>query len=193
MSVSLMVIQPAFAQDASDTMDKSPRVTNYEFEDVYDIDDFDDIEELSRGLNIKPLTKDEGEIFGTLAAIFTGGFLILYMFVILGLYIYSALTLQKTADRIGEPNSWFAWIPILNMVLLYKMGDKNPWYLLLVFIPLFGTISLMVFGILSTMKICEKRGYDPMYGLFSLIPIGSLVLWGLLAWGKQEGDKVATA
>lgn len=183
LTVPLLLVQPTFAQNAPDTIDMEfdSDVVDYQ----YDYS-FGDIEDASSVL-------DEKEFAGALAAIFTGGFLIVYMFIMLGVYVYSAVTLQKTADRIGEPNSWFAWIPVLNMILLYRMGDKNPWYLLLAFIPFVGAVILLVFTILATMKVCEKRGYDPLYALLTLIPIGAFILWAILAWGKKGEAKPAAA
>ena len=97
-----------------------------------------------------------------------------------------ALTLMKTAQKLGAENAWYAWIPILNIVLLFKLGEQNPWLILLMLIPGIGALIVGILAIIGTMKICEKRGYDKLLGLLMLVPIANLILWGMLAWGKKN-------
>lgn len=123
---------------------------------------------------------------GVLGALFAGSMLVVSIAFSLGMYIYMALTLMKTAQKLGAENAWYAWIPILNGVLLFKLGEQNPWLLLLLLIPGLGALIVGILAILATMKICEKRGYDKLLGLLMLVPIASLILWGMLAWGKKS-------
>lgn len=130
------------------------------------------------------------EMLKEFMVIFAGGLLIYSITIGLATYIYTALTLQKTAEKLNMENSWFAWLPILNIILLLKMGGLNPLYILFGLIPILGSIVLLVFTIIATMNICEKRGYDKMLGLLTIIPIGSLILWGILAWGKKTANSI---
>ena len=130
------------------------------------------------------LTAEDAQA-GVLAALFGGAMLFVSIICSLGMYIYMALTLMKTAQKLGAENAWYAWIPILNGVLLFKLGEQNPWLLLLLLIPGIGALIVGILAILATMKICEKRGYDKLLGLLMLVPIASLILWGMLAWGKK--------
>jgi len=93
---------------------------------------------------------------------------------------------MKIAKRLNYENAWFAWIPILNMVLVLKMGDMNPLLVLLILIPGLGGLALAIISIIALMKVCEKLGYDKLLALLVLIPIGNLILLGMLAWGKKE-------
>jgi hypothetical protein len=102
------------------------------------------------------------------------------------MYIYMSVTLMKVAQKLNHENPWFAWIPILNAVLLFQLGEQNPWLLLLVLIPGLGALIVGVISIIALMKICEKRGYDKLLGLLYIVPIANLVLLGMLAWGKKE-------
>ncbi|KKP64201.1 MAG: hypothetical protein UR61_C0051G0004 [candidate division WS6 bacterium GW2011_GWE1_34_7] len=147
--------------------------TEYDWDDLADEYDYSDLTEASVGA-------------GILATLFGGAMLFVSIICSLGMYIFMSLTLMKTADKLGAENTWYAWIPILNGILLFKLGDQNPWLLLLALIPGIGALILGIFAIIATMKICEKRGYDKLLGLLMLVPIASLILWGMLAWGKKS-------
>lgn len=103
-------------------------------------------------------------------------------------YIYMGVTMSKVAKHLKHENPWFAWIPILNIIQLFQMGDMNPWLILLVLIPGLGGLIVGVIAIIALMNICEKRGYDKALGLLTIIPIANLILLGMLAWGKKEGN-----
>ena len=123
---------------------------------------------------------------GILAVLFGGAMLFVSIISSLAMYIYCAIALMKTAQKLGAENAWYAWIPILNLVLLFKLGEQNPWLILLMLIPGIGALIVGILAIIATMKICEKRGYDKLLGLLMLVPIASLILWGMLAWGKKS-------
>ncbi len=122
---------------------------------------------------------------GIMATLFGGAMLFVSIICSLGMYIFMALTLMKTAQRLGAENTWYAWIPILNTILLFKLGEQNPWLILLALIPGIGALIVLILTIIATMKICEKRDYDKLLGLLMLVPVANLVLWGMLAWGKK--------
>jgi hypothetical protein len=42
-------------------------------------------------------------------------------------YIFASYCFYKIYQKLGEPNAWFAWIPILNNWIMYKAGDQSPW------------------------------------------------------------------
>ena len=121
-----------------------------------------------------------------LAALF-GGFVLVFFFGTLGFtYIYTSITLMAMAKRLDYENAWFAWIPILNIVLLLKMGDMNPLLVLLILIPGLGGLAIAIINIIALMNICEKVGYEKLLALLVLVPIANFVLLGMLAWGKKD-------
>jgi len=117
-------------------------------------------------------------------------------FVILGLafYIYMAVTLMKTAQRLKKQNAWLAWIPVGNLVLMADMAEMHWWPVLLllgIIIPFVGflaLIALIVFSFIWQWKICEARKRPGWWPLLQLVPvvgtIWGLVMWGILAWGE---------
>ncbi len=121
--------------------------------------------------------------------IFAGTFLVVYLFLIIGTYVFGAITLSMVAKQTGFKDiAWYAWIPVLNILLLFKMGDQNPWLILLMLVPIIGAFAIGILSIIATMNVCEKRGYDKLFGLFVLVPLGYFILWGLLAWGKKTKE-----
>lgn len=178
-----MVPTPAIAQEN----DSSYYDDEYYY-DTYDYgyDDTYDDSYSSYSYDLSDIDAEAGVFAGMAALLFSGVMLFFSIVVGLGSYIYCSLALMKIAKRLDYENAWFAWIPILNMVLLFQLGEQNPVLLLLLLIPGVGAVVVGVLSIIALMKICEKRGYDKMLGLLSLIPVASYVLLGILAWGKKE-------
>jgi len=97
-------------------------------------------------------------------------------------YIFSALALYKIGKEMNYENAWFAWVPILNTIMTFKLGDQNPMLLLLLLIPGLGALIVAVLSIIALANITEKRGYEKLLVLLVLVPLGMFVLLYLLAW-----------
>lgn len=181
----LGVVTPLLAQSEKDSAVVSIReYDDWDWDDDWDLDTDNGYTSESLG-NLSDIINSKNAAIGTLATIFAGGMAIVSSIFSLALYVYMALALMKTAQKLGSDKAWYAWIPILNAALLLSLGEKNPWLILLVLIPGIGAIVVLILTIIATMNICEKRGYDKLLGLLSLIPIANLILWGILAWGKK--------
>ncbi len=100
--------------------------------------------------------------------------------IMLPLYIYFALTLMTIAKKLDVKNAWFAWIPILNIILMLQCAKLSPWLFLLVLIP-FVNIIIMVY---AYMKIAENRGFESWLGILMIVPVANLIIPGYLAWGE---------
>ena len=183
-----LVTTPVLAQKDSTT--STPEDTSYYddyYDDYYDTYDYGTDDSYSTYSYDLSNSGSEAGVFAGMAALLFSGVMLFFTIVIgLGSYIYCSLALMKLAKRMDHENAWFAWVPILNMVLLLQLGDQNPMLLLLLLIPGVGAVVVGVLSIIALMKICEKRGYDKALGLLVLIPIASYVLLGILAWGKKE-------
>jgi hypothetical protein len=165
---------PSHAQTDEDVEITTTDDWDYEYDWDYDwnTDYTTDLED-TEALTIAGLVF--GGIFAVIAAVFG-----------IAMYVYSGLTLMTIAKKLNQPNGWFAWVPILNVILLFKMGDQNPWLLLLALIPGIGAFIVGILSIIALMNICEKRGYDKLLGLLALVPLANIILMGMLAWGKKE-------
>ena len=179
-----MVAAPVFAQ--TDTTTVAPDDTTYYDTYDYGYDDTYDDSYSSYSYDLSDIDGEAGIFAGLTALLFGGVMLVVTIVVGLGSYIYCSLALMKIAKRLDYENAWFAWIPILNMVLLFQLGEQNPVLLLLLLIPGVGALVVGVLSIIALMKICEKRGYEKALGLLALIPVASYVLLGILAWGKDK-------
>ncbi len=93
---------------------------------------------------------------------------IYFVIIILALiyYILGSIGLMKIADRTGEERSWMAWVPVLNIYLLGKLGFSNVvgWVMVVLFLlngnkttsnSMFS-LALSVLTIISFHKIYSK-------------------------------------
>lgn len=108
-----------------------------------------------------------------------------YMVFVLAIYVYMAICLQAIAKKTNTPNGWFAWIPLLNVVLMLQVAGKPVWWIILLLIPLVNIVAAIVIGIVSWMAIAEKCGKPSWWGLMVVIPVMNLVMPGYLAFSKK--------
>ena len=102
----------------------------------------------------------------------------IFFFVILvaAIYIYSAYCLYLIAQKTNTPNAWYAWVPILNLVLMLQIIGKSLWWILAVFIPL---VNIFVI-IWIWAKISEVRHRPWWWGILMIInPINLIILYFL--------------
>ena len=177
LALSAVVLLPsvAFAQ-----LDTTYEDISTDWETDWDYDDYD-----------YEYTLDDAASAGAFVALM-GVMLIPALVIGLGSYVYGGLALSKIAEKLNHPKPWFAWIPILNTVLILQLADLSPWLILLALIPGINAIALLILTVIAMMKICEKRGMDKNLGLIALIPGAFFVLIGILAWKKDAGETTST-
>jgi hypothetical protein len=101
------------------------------------------------------------------AGLIAGAFLIFLLF-FLAIYAFIAFCVMKIAQKTNTDNAWWAWIPILNIVLLLNVARKPVWWILLFFIPLVN----IVIAFLVWIGVAEARGKGAIWGIITaLIPI----------------------
>ena len=106
-------------------------------------------------------------------------FVLFILIFALGLYAFVAVCLMKIADKLSVPDSWWAWVPILNILLLVKMSGKPMWWVVLFFLP----VANLVAAILVFVAILEALKKPPLFVIGFFIPILNLILLGYLAFG----------
>lgn len=81
-------------------------------------------------------------------------------------WVIGGITLSTIARKTGTPNEIWAWIPVLNILLMLQIADLPIWYIVLFFVP---CVNLFVI-IYTWWKICEKRGKPGPIALLMLVP-----------------------
>jgi magnesium-transporting ATPase (P-type) len=111
------------------------------------------------------------------------GVLLFVLFIVLIIYIYYAICLVKIAKKAGiTENVWFAWIPLLNVILMLQIAKKPLWWIILFFIPLVN----IVISILVYMEISKAIRKPDWLGILMLVPIVNFVVMGYWAFSKDE-------
>jgi len=93
-------------------------------------------------------------------------------------YVYMSLALQTIADKTKTQNSWLAWIPIANLVLMLNIAKKPMWWIILFFVPVVNFVIL----IMVWMAVAEARGKPSWWGILTIVPVANLIVPGVLAW-----------
>lgn len=156
--------------------------TDWDWE--WDYDTIDDLLYTTQGQDAADVAA--GLLGAGFMALFAGVYMLFAIVFGLAGYIFSALALMKIGKEMGYENPWFAWIPILNSIMILQLGSQNPWLLLLLLIPGIGAFIVMIISIIALANITEKRGYEKLLVLLVLIPFGMFVLLYLLAWKPKN-------
>ncbi len=118
-----------------------------------------------------------------LGAMFGTGFLVVWLV----FYVVTCLALKKICEKCGVQPGVLIWIPILQMIPVFKAGKMNPWLILLLVVPLANLVVLiMVF-----VNILKTLGQNPLLVILLLIPIVNIIY--LLDLGFSGSIRSATA
>jgi len=120
---------------------------------------------------------------GGAAALFAGGIFLFVIMFVLVIYVLMAVSLMKIANRTNTPNAWFAWIPILNLVLMLQIAERPMWWLIFWFVPIVN-IAGIVLNFVIWIDIAKKLGKSAIWGVLAiLIPI---IFMPYLAFSKSD-------
>ncbi|MCD6578482.1 hypothetical protein J7L48_03325 [bacterium] len=101
-------------------------------------------------------------------------------------YVYMALVLQAIAKKTNTENAWFAWIPILNFVLMIQIAQKPVWWIILLLIPIVNIVIVIIIWL----EILKRRNYPGWWIILMFIPIVNLIIIGVVAWKDREGEAI---
>jgi hypothetical protein len=107
-----------------------------------------------------------------------GTFLLVFLVVFVAIYAFVAFCFQKIAEKTGTENGWWAWIPILNVVLMLNIAGRPIWWIILFFIPLVG----IVIAIVVLVDILKALNKSPWLVIGLLIPGVNFIVLGYLAF-----------
>ena len=94
-------------------------------------------------------------------------------------YFWTAIPLFAIGKKLGRDDAWWAWIPIVNIVLMCRIAGKPDWWVVLFFIPLVN-IVVSVLCWVGIASACDKPDW---LGILMLVPVANLVIPFYLAFG----------
>lgn len=124
-------------------------------------------------LAISPPPMAEGAALALLA-----GLGIFYFVIFLVFYLYFGICYMQIAKKTQTPNTWWAWIPILNILLFVKIAGKPWWWVLLLLIPLVN----IIISIILWMEVAKKRGKPDWVGILIIVPVVGFFIPAYLAF-----------
>ncbi|MBN1288006.1 MAG: hypothetical protein JXA49_00020 [Actinobacteria bacterium] len=109
-----------------------------------------------------------------------GWLLALYFIFGIASYVFMAWCLMVMAQKTNQEYPWFAWIPILNFILMIQIADKEIWWIILFLIPCVNFVAMIIIW----MAIAENLGYESWWGILTIVPILNYYVWWKLAFEK---------
>src|SRR4030042_4930388 len=104
-------------------------------------------------------------------AALAGGFFLVILVIFAVFYVLVALSLMRIAKRTGTENAWFAWIPILNLILMLQIAKRPMWWLVFFLVPLINIVGI-VLQFIIWVDIAKRLGKQAWVGILAgLIPI----------------------
>lgn len=98
---------------------------------------------------------------------------VLGIVIALSWYILTAISLMTIAKKTNTDNGWFAWIPILNFVLLIQIARQPLWLLLFY---LLGCTAPFVYAY-NWYGVAEQRGKSGiLIAILTFVPIVNLLV-----------------
>jgi len=96
------------------------------------------------------------------------------------IYFYFSLCVYVIARKTETENSWWAFIPLLNIILVLLIGDKPVWWVFLCFVPL---LNLLIVALIW-MGVAEVRCKPSWLGGLMVLPGVNLIVIGYLAFSR---------
>ena len=97
----------------------------------------------------------------------------------LALIVVVIAGMWKAFEKAGQPG-WTAIVPILNIIVMLKIADKELWWIVLMLIPLVN----IVIAIIVMIAIAEKFGKSAGFGI-GLALLG-FIFWPILGFGDAQ-------
>lgn len=112
-------------------------------------------------------------------------------------YVLFSVFYMKLFEKAGVNDKWRAWIPVYREMIFFKIGDMNPW-LVLIFLVGGGVLSVIyvgsillaaygVFWAMAVIRISFKAKNEAAWAALALgLPgLGSIIWLGIMAFTKD--------
>lgn len=146
------------------------------------------------------ITYDDGS--GAAALAFFLVLLPLLFLVAIAGYVIGSLFLMKIFEKAGVQGKWRAWVPVYNTLIFVKLGDLNPWWLLVLWlggavlswIPVIGQLILLaafLYTLMAAWRVGLKLQKEAVWLILYFFL--SIVWLGILAFDKSRWNTAIPA
>jgi hypothetical protein len=100
---------------------------------------------------------------------------------LVAMYAFFAYCLILIAKKTGnDQNTWWAWVPILQVLLILKIAGVQWWWIFLFLVPL---VNIAV-AIYIWVKISKSLSKHAIWGVLMIVPFFDLFVLAYLAFSK---------
>jgi len=112
-------------------------------------------------------------------AAIAGVYVVFVLFAVVVGYFLTCFPLYMIGKKLNREDAWWAWVPIINIILMCKVAGKPEWWTILFFVPLVN----IVVTVIVWMGISVACGKPDWIGILTLIPVANIVVPFYLAFG----------
>ncbi len=117
-------------------------------------------------------------------------------------YVISSWFLMKIFEKAGVQGKWRAWVPVYNTLIFVKLGDLNPWWLLILWgataflswIPVVGQLfglAAFIYTLLAAWRVGLKLQKEAVWLILYFFL--SIVWLGINAFDKSRWNTAIPA
>lgn len=106
---------------------------------------------------------------------------------VLLLYLFGCYCLKLICLKAGHGPGVLIWLPILQLIPMFRAAGMSGWWLLACFLPLLNLVA----AILWAFKIAKVRGKGPLVAVALLLPVLNFFAFLYLAFssGRKQSDE----
>lgn len=105
-------------------------------------------------------------------------------------YVWIAVALAGLFRKTGE-QPWQAWVPLLNLGVVLRLGGFSPWLVLIGLVPGAGQLALWVLLVISAHRIGTRFGVGP--GMTVLAALLFVVWASILGLGPAQSSSASSS
>ncbi|GAA1986018.1 hypothetical protein GCM10009777_20080 [Microbacterium pumilum] len=144
---------------------------------------------------------DDGSGYGAMLAFWLLLAPLILLFALAG-YIIGSWFLMKVFEKAGVEGKWRAWVPVYNTLIFVKLGDLNPWWLLVLWgasavlgwVPVLGTligIATFLYTLLAAWRVGLKLQKEAVWLILYFFL--AIVWLGINAFDKSRWNTAIPA
>ena len=111
-----------------------------------------------------------------------------HIIMFLAVYAFYGICLQRVARVRGLRHPWFAWVPVLNIYIAWKITGRGAISTILSLVPIVNIVMYVLF----CFKFSRACGKGLLYGFLQLIPLVNLAAFWLLVESAEGGAAAPT-